>query len=196
MENQRAEMSKNTYVVDEKLAVQSYSVKTNSWQMGNQIETANKAGVKFQFYAYIPQRKKRDENLLKQKFEIDESQPDKPKPQKFTEKLLTIDGIYLLSNLESFDGRLKSIEQRDDNTGGAIRMKELDEDWEIYIDPVTADVLGIKSGEMREKAGELPSVLPDEILERIDEARHKVRLTFSEIQYRTRHKSKNPPRKR
>ena len=94
MAERNIRITQETYVVHEKLARESYNVKTDPHNLSERGKLAREAGVRLEFYAHIPQLETRDENALVRKFELDGAEKkDKPVPQKFKEMINTSTGI-------------------------------------------------------------------------------------------------------
>lgn len=189
MRNHPRSMSEELYIVEEKLPLDAYNVRIDAYHLAEKIKTANEAGVKMDFYAYIPALEKRKEDAVIRKFELDDpSNLDQPVPQKAIEKIMEIDGIYRVSNQKTSDGKVKYVEQAENShsSGGGTIMRELDESWEVFLDPVTADVLGVRP--IRESMKELTAKdYPStgvKLLEAINTARYNVGLTLENIGFR------------
>ncbi|MCL4405705.1 MAG: hypothetical protein M1287_00670 [Firmicutes bacterium] len=182
-------MSEDSYVVTEKLDKNAYRIKTDPYRLKEQAQKAGDAGIKSQFYAYIPRIERRDESkLIREHGLYDEKKQTQPVPPEFMRKMFEIDGICLLSNMHSSDGKLKLVEPIPENVmgGSAAKIWEIDDDWEVFIDPVTAAFLGIESNDGPQATPKRPSTPSDDILVEINNVRKRLRLTQEEIVYRIR----------
>lgn len=183
-------MSEDTYIVEEKLHPAYYTRQTDAYRLGEQIQKAHEAGIRCQFYVYIPQLERREENLIIRNHELDrEEKKDEPVSDEFAKQIFEVDGIYLVSNLRTSDRKLKIVAEAPGNNG-KVDMKELDDSWEIFLDPVTADVLGIEAPVRREKkyGDENFSSISADILAKIDRTRHSLGLTHQTIKFRIEEK--------
>lgn len=183
-------MSEDTYIVEEKLHPAYYTRQTDAYRLGEQIQKAHEAGIRCQFYVYIPQLERREENLIIRNHELDRGEKrNEPVPDEFAKQIFQVDGIYLVSNLRTSDRKLKIVAEAPGNNG-KVDMKELDDSWEVFLDPVTADVLGIEAPRHREKkyGDENFSTPSADILAKIDRTRHSLGLTHRTIKFRIEEK--------
>lgn len=178
-------ITEETYIVHEKLDQQSYSVKTDPHTLCEKAKTAREAGVSLEFYAHIPQLETRDENALVRKFELGgEDKKDKPVPQKFMTEVFALDGLYLLTNIKTLGGNLKIAREIHGGSPGATELREIDENWDIYLDPETADLLGLNRKDNKPQIETSPDTPSAEILKEIHLTRVRVGLTTTDIRDR------------
>lgn len=191
MNERTPKMSEDTYVVDRKLQPKYYTVRTDAYRLGEQIKKALEAGIRCQFYFYVPQLEQLEEKRLIRDYELDdEKRQDQPVPPEFMRKVFAIDGIYLASNLKTSDKKLKIIQEAPGSSEGKVSMRELDDFWEICLDPVTADVLGIEPStrlDGKKENGTLTSPSED-ILREINRVRHSMGLTYHTIRFKIEEK--------
>ncbi len=183
-------MSEDTYIVEEKLHPAYYTRQIDAYRLAEQAKKALEAGIRCQFYVHIPQLERLEENRIIRNHELDGSEKrNEPVPDEFAKEIFEVDGIYLVSNLRTSDRKLKIVAEAPGNNG-KVDMKELDDSWEIFLDPVTADVLGIEASGQREKkyGDENFSSISADVLAKIDRTRHSLGLTHQTIKFRIEEK--------
>ncbi len=195
MAEQLKQMSEDLYYVGEKLPADAYNVQIDGYHLAEKIKAAHEAGVKMDFFAYIPALEKKKEDEIIRKFELDSPEKrEQEVPRKAIDQIMQVDGIYRVSNQKTSDGKIKYMDQTENShsNGGGTIMREIDDSWAVFLDPVTADVLGVRPirESMKELTGrEYPSA-GIEILERINTTRYQVGHTFENIGFRREEKTK------
>jgi len=182
MTERNIKITEETYTVREKLENGAYNVKTDPYHLNEQAQIMrNEAGVRLTFYARIPRLETREENALLRRFELDmDKGQEGPVPPRFMQEVFALDGLYLLSNEKTSDGRLKLVEEVQRGEPGTTQLRELDDHWELYLDPATADLLGLASQNDHQPVDPISG----EILAEIEKTRLRMGLTREDIRHR------------
>ncbi len=182
MLDRKIAITPETYVVREKLETDAYHVKTDPYHLNEKAQSMRgEAGVSLEFYARIPGLETREERELLRKFELDTTETHEGAVSpRFIKEFFALDGLYLLSNIKTSDGKLKLVQDVEGGEPGATRLRELDEHWEVYLDPVTANLMGYGKQNEQQKVNPISA----EVLERIEKIRLQMGLTREDILYR------------
>lgn len=182
MSERKIAINPETYVVHEKLGANAYHVKTDPYHLNEKAQSMKReAGLSLEFYARIPRLETREERELLRKFELDTAETQEgPVPPRFMKELFALDGLYLLSNIKTSDGKLKLVQDVAGGEPGATRLRELDDHWEVHLDPVTANLMGFG----RQNESQEVDTVSAEVLERIEKIRLQMGLTREDILYR------------
>ena len=182
MAEQNIKITGENYSVREKLNPEAYNVKTDPYHLNERAQILrDQASIKVTSYVRIPRLEARQENALIRKFELDTDQGrEGPVPPKFMREVFAIDGLYLVSNETTSDGKLKLVEDVPGGEPGATKLRELDEQWELYLDPATADLLGLTTQSEQQPV----DAISREILDEIGRIRLRMGLTRDDIRHR------------
>jgi|GEM_PF-6388853 len=183
MRESSPQLSSDVYVLDEKLTPEAYSFEIDAYKLKGKAEEVKKAGHKVHFYARIPQLQEKQQKALQREIRA----RNESGTQAYIDEdiqLAKIDGLYILSNAKTSDGQLKLIQDIKPGENAGQKAVEIDDDYKIFIDPVTADVLGISTKTIN--TTEIQDEKSRAILRVVDQTRNSMGITRQNIEFALR----------